>query len=44
MRKLAHITVTRRAFAASAAEAEQLDAFDALLAKVVAAVRERRSS
>ena len=29
---------------ASAAEAEQLDAFDAQLAKVVAAVRERRSS
>jgi imidazolonepropionase-like amidohydrolase len=34
----------RRAFAASAAEAEQLDAFDAQLAKVVAAVRERWSS
>ena len=33
----------RHAFAASAAEAEQLDAFDAQLAKVVAAVRERRS-
>jgi imidazolonepropionase-like amidohydrolase len=33
----------RRAFVASAAEAEQLDAFDAQVAKVVAAVRERRS-
>lgn len=33
----------RRAFVASAAEAEQLDAFDARVAKVVAAVRERRS-
>ncbi|MGB6578101.1 MAG: amidohydrolase family protein [Streptosporangiaceae bacterium] len=33
----------RRAFAASAAETEQLDAFDAQVAKVVAAVRERRS-
>lgn len=32
----------RRAFVASAAETEQLDAFDAQLAKVVAAVRERR--
>ena len=31
-------------FVASAAEAEQLDAFDAQLAKVVAAVRERRSN
>jgi imidazolonepropionase-like amidohydrolase len=34
----------RRAFVASAAEAEQLDAFDAQVAKVVAAVRERRST
>jgi hypothetical protein len=34
----------RRAYAASAAEAEQLGAFDAQLAKVVAAVRERWSS
>jgi imidazolonepropionase-like amidohydrolase len=34
----------RRAFVASAAEAEQLDAFDAQVAKVVAAVRERRSN
>ena len=34
----------RHAFVASAAEAEQLDAFDAQLAKVVAAVRERRFS
>ena len=34
----------RHAFAASAAEAEQLDAFDAQVAKAVAAVRERRSS
>jgi hypothetical protein len=34
----------RHAFAASAAEAEQLEAFDAQLAKVVAAVRERRST
>jgi imidazolonepropionase-like amidohydrolase len=34
----------RHAFVASAAEAEQLDAFDAQLAKVVAAVRERRSN
>ncbi|ALV47076.1 hypothetical protein MB46_17875 [Arthrobacter alpinus] len=33
----------RGAFVASAAEAEQLDAFDAQIAKVVAAVRERRS-
>ncbi|TDV57472.1 imidazolonepropionase-like amidohydrolase [Actinophytocola oryzae] len=32
----------RRAFVASAAEAEQLDAFDAQVAKAVAAVRERR--
>jgi imidazolonepropionase-like amidohydrolase len=38
------IAVDRHAFAASAAEAEQLDAFDAQLAKVVAAVRERRPS
>jgi imidazolonepropionase-like amidohydrolase len=34
----------RRAFVASAAEAEQLDAFDAQVAKVVAAVRERWSN
>ena len=34
----------RRAFVASAAEAEQLDAFDAQVAKAVAAVRERRSN
>jgi imidazolonepropionase-like amidohydrolase len=34
----------RRAFVASAAEADQLDAFDAQVAKVVAAVRERRSA
>ena len=34
----------RRAFVASAAEAEQLDAFNARVAKVVAAVRERRSN
>jgi hypothetical protein len=33
----------RRAFVASAAEAKQLDGFDAQVAKVVAAVRERRS-
>ena len=33
----------RGAFVASAAETEQLDAFDAQVAKVVAAVRERRS-
>ena len=33
----------RRAFLASAAEGEQLEAFDAQIAKVVAAVRERRS-
>jgi imidazolonepropionase-like amidohydrolase len=38
------IACDRRAFVASGAEAEQLDAFDAQLAKVVAAVRERRSS
>jgi imidazolonepropionase-like amidohydrolase len=35
------IACDRHAFVASAAEAEQLDAFDAQLAKVVAAVRER---
>ena len=35
------IACDRRAFVASAAEAEQFDAFDAQLAKVVAAVRER---
>ncbi len=34
----------RLAFVASAAEAEQLDAFDAQLAKVVAAVRGRWSN
>lgn len=34
----------RRAFVASTAEAEQLDAFDAQVAKAVAAVRERRST
>ncbi|HUQ61593.1 amidohydrolase family protein [Lentzea sp.] len=39
----AGIAVDRRAFVASAAEAEQLDAFDARVAEVVAAVRERRS-
>jgi imidazolonepropionase-like amidohydrolase len=33
----------RGAFAASPAEAEQLDAFDAQVAKAVAAVRERRT-
>ena len=38
------ITCDRLAFVASAAEAEQLDAFDAQLAKVVAAVRERWSN
>jgi hypothetical protein len=38
------IPCDRHAFVASAAEAEQLDAFDAQLAKVVAAVRERRSN
>jgi hypothetical protein len=38
------IACDRRAFVASAAEAEQLAAFDAQLAKVVAAVRERWSS
>jgi imidazolonepropionase-like amidohydrolase len=38
------VACDRRAFVASAAEAEQLDAFDAQLAKVVAAVRERRST
>jgi hypothetical protein len=35
------IACDRHAFVASADEAEQLDAFDAQLAKVVAAVRER---
>ena len=34
----------RRAFVANAAEAEQLDAFDAQVARAVAAVRERRSN
>ena len=38
------IACDRHAFVASAAEAEQLDAFDAQVAKVVAAVRERWSS
>jgi len=38
------IPCDRHAFVASAAEAEQLDAFDAQLAKVVAVVRERRSN
>ncbi|MFF1634143.1 amidohydrolase family protein [Leifsonia sp. NPDC058248] len=40
----AGVACDRRAFVASAAEAEQLDAFDAQVAKVVAAVRERRST
>jgi imidazolonepropionase-like amidohydrolase len=38
------IACDRHAFVASAAEAEQLDAFDAQLAKVVAAVRQRWSN
>jgi len=38
------IACDRHAFVASAAEAEQLDAFDAQVAKVVAAVRERWSN
>ena len=38
------VACDRLAFVASAAEAEQLDAFDAQLAKVVAAVRERWSN
>lgn len=38
------IACDRHAFIASAAEAEQLDAFDAQIAKVVAAVRTRRSN
>jgi imidazolonepropionase-like amidohydrolase len=38
------VACDRHSFAASAAEAEQLDAFDAQLAKVVAAVREHRSN
>ncbi|GAB2810553.1 amidohydrolase family protein [Lentzea nigeriaca] len=38
------VACDRRAFVASPAEAEQLDAFDAQVAKVVAAVRERRSA
>jgi imidazolonepropionase-like amidohydrolase len=37
------VACDRRAFVASPAEAEQLDAFDAQVARVVAAVRERRS-
>lgn len=39
----AGIACDRRAFVASTAEAEQLDAFDAQAAKVVAAVRGRGS-
>ncbi|WNV85531.1 amidohydrolase family protein [Umezawaea sp. Da 62-37] len=39
----AGVQCDRRAFVASGAEIEQLDAFDAQVAKVVAAVRERRS-
>jgi imidazolonepropionase-like amidohydrolase len=38
----AGVLCDRRAFAADAAEAEERDAFDARVAKVVAAVRERR--
>ena len=38
----AGVLCDRRAFVANAAEAEELDAFDARVAKVVAAVRERR--
>ncbi|GIH20772.1 amidohydrolase family protein [Rugosimonospora africana] len=38
----AGVPADRRAFVANAAEAEELDAFDARVAKVVAAVRERR--
>ncbi|MGH3247010.1 MAG: tyrosine-type recombinase/integrase [Trebonia sp.] len=38
----AGVLCDRRAFVASAAEAEELDAFDARVAKVVTAVRERR--
>jgi imidazolonepropionase-like amidohydrolase len=38
----AGVLCDRRAFVASAAEAEELDAFDARVARVVAAVRERR--
>ena len=38
----AGVPCDRRAFVANAAEAEELDAFDARVAKVVAAVRERR--
>ena len=38
----AGVLCDRRAFVASAAEAEELDAFEARVAKVVAAVRERR--
>jgi len=34
----------RRSFVASAAETEQLEAFDAQVAKAIAAVRERRST
>lgn len=40
----AGVACDRRPFVPSAAEAEQLDAFDARVAEVVAAVRERRSS
>ena len=38
----AGVLCDRRAFVANAAEAEEVDAFDAQVAKVVAAVRERR--
>jgi imidazolonepropionase-like amidohydrolase len=38
----AGVLCDRRAFVANAAEAEELDAFDARIAKVVTAVRERR--
>jgi imidazolonepropionase-like amidohydrolase len=38
----AGVLCDRRAFVANAAEAEELDAFDARVARVVAAVRERR--
>jgi hypothetical protein len=37
-------TIVNAKVFASAAETEQLDAFDAQVAKVVAAVRERRSN
>jgi hypothetical protein len=38
----AGVPCERRAYVATAAEAEELDAFDARVAEVVAAVRERR--